>query len=78
LLGSRHKYQLIIGTSTSSTRPLLILLHGSGQDEQDMVRLRPSSLPNQLQSPCEAQFRGKKATPSFAGLPIGRSTKEAF
>jgi hypothetical protein len=39
LLDSQHKYRLIIGTSTSSTRPLLILLHGSGQDEQDMVPL---------------------------------------
>ncbi len=37
MLGSQHKYQLIVGTN--STRPLLVLLHGSGRDEQDMVPL---------------------------------------
>ena len=37
MLGSQHKYQLIVGTD--STRPPLILLHGSGRDEQDMVPL---------------------------------------
>jgi phospholipase/carboxylesterase len=37
LLGSQHKFQLIVGTD--STQPLLILLHGSGRDEQDMVPL---------------------------------------
>ena len=37
MLGSQHKYRLIVGTDC--TRPPLILLHGSGRDEQDMVPL---------------------------------------
>ena len=34
---AQHEYQLIVGAD--STRPPLILLHGSGRNEEDMARL---------------------------------------
>lgn len=37
MLVSQHKYQLIV--DIDSTRPPLILLHGSGRDEEDMIPL---------------------------------------
>jgi phospholipase/carboxylesterase len=43
LLGSQHSYQLIVGSDPA--RPLLILLQGSGRDEQDMVPLAAELAP---------------------------------